>query len=58
MNLPCTMDSSFFSQQMPYCLATFLVYIAQLEYLINTNLIAHIAGAMDDIVIYTVQIRR
>ena len=24
----CTMDSSFFSQQMPYCLLTLLVYMA------------------------------
>ena len=25
-SVPCTMDNSFFSQQMPYCLATLLVY--------------------------------
>ena len=27
-SVPCTMDSSFFSQQMPYCLLTLLVYMA------------------------------
>ena len=27
-SVPCTMDSSLFSQQMPYCLATLLVYMA------------------------------
>ena len=27
-NMKCTMDSSFFSLQMPYCLATLLVYVA------------------------------
>ena len=27
-NMKCTMDSSFFSQKMPYCLLTLLVYIA------------------------------
>ena len=26
-SVPCTMDSSFFSQQMPYCLATLLALI-------------------------------
>ena len=26
-SVPCTMDSSFFSQQMPYCLLTLLVYM-------------------------------
>ena len=30
-SVPCTMDSSFFSQQMPYCLATLLVYMALIE---------------------------
>ena len=29
-SVPCTMDSSFFSQQMPYCLLTLLVYMALL----------------------------
>ena len=27
-SVPCAMDSSSFSQQMPYCLATLLVYMA------------------------------
>ena len=27
-SVPCTMDSSLFSQQMPYCLLTLLVYMA------------------------------
>ena len=27
-SVPCTMDSSFIRQQMPYCLATLLVYMA------------------------------
>ena len=30
-NMKCTMDGSFFSQQMPYYLATLLVYMALLQ---------------------------
>ena len=31
LSVPCTMDSSFFSQQMPYCVATLLVYMALIK---------------------------
>ena len=36
-SVPCTMDSSFFSQQMLYCLATFLVYMALLSSLMQKH---------------------